>query len=58
MEWINDALALLLLGVGTLLGLAAKKRRFDRTNVFGVECFPSFAARFWSRLTDELLKKG
>jgi hypothetical protein len=49
MDWIIDTFAMLLLGVGTMLGLAGGKRRFDRTNAFGIERFPTFGAKLRSR---------
>ena len=58
MNSIYDLVGLLLLGAGITLGLTASKRRFDRTNAFGVERFPSFGAKLRSRSGDYVLKGG
>jgi len=58
MNSIYDLMGLLLLGAGIALGLTASKRRFARTNRFGIERFSSFAAKLRSRSGDYLLKGG
>ena len=37
-----DLTGLLLIAVGVFLGYQARRRRFDRTNVFGVERSPTY----------------
>jgi len=58
MNSILDLVALLLLGAGIAIGLAAKRRRFDRTNAFGIKRFPTFGAKLQSRSGDYLLIGG
>ena len=58
MNSIYDLVGLLLLGAGTACGLTASKRRFDRTNPFGVERFPTFGGKLRTRSADYLLKGG
>ena len=58
MNLIYDFVGLLLLGAGITLGITASKRRFDRTNRFGIERFPTFGAKLRSRSGDYLLKGG
>ena len=49
MEWTLDFGALALLVAGTLLGFKVRQRRFNRTNAFGVERFPSFGEKVRAR---------
>jgi hypothetical protein len=56
MTWMDDSLGLLLLAAGTTFALKAKKRRFDRTNEFGIERFPTFWGKFRNRSVDLALK--
>jgi hypothetical protein len=56
MNWMSDAFGALLLVAGLAIGLAAKKRRFDRTNAFGMERFPTFGAKLRIRSGDYVLK--
>jgi hypothetical protein len=46
MVWGAEYVGSLLLVLGVALMLARRKRRFDRTNQFGVEQFPSY----WKKL--------
>jgi len=52
---LTDVIGLVLLAAGIASGLTAKTRRFDRTNQFGIERFPSFGAKLRSRSGDYLL---
>ena len=52
MDFISDYLAWILIVVGAMLALKAKKRKFDRTNQHGVERFPSFWAKLRARTAD------
>ncbi len=52
MDWTSDILGLLLLVAGTSFGIAAKKRKFDRTNALGVERHASFWAKLRNRSGD------
>lgn len=58
MEWTVDLFALLLLFVGGVLGMKARKRKFDRTNPYGVERFPSYMTKVASRAKDHVLNGG
>ena len=55
MDLIAGYLAWILIVVGALLALKAKKRKFDRTNQHGVERFPSFWAKLRARTADFML---
>ena len=50
MGWGAEYIGALLLALGLALTLAKRKRRFDRTNPFGVEQFPSY----WGKLSDNI----
>ena len=58
MNSIYDLIGLLLLGAAFVLALIAKRRRFDRTNAFGIERFPSFGAKLRGQSGDYPLKGG
>ena len=47
MDWGAEYIGMLLLALGVALTLARRKRRFDRTNPFGVEQFSSY----WGKLS-------
>ncbi len=55
MDWTGDVFAVCLLAAGATLGIVAKKRRFDRTNEFGVQRFASFSRKLRGRTADYLL---
>ena len=55
MDWGGDLFGLALLIAGGVLGVWAKKRKFERTNQFGVERFPSFWGKVRARLKDIFL---
>lgn len=43
---------IILLAIGTLLALRARKRRFNRTNRFAVEQFSSYSVKLRARAVD------
>lgn len=51
-----EYIAVLLLLAGIALLLAYRKRRFDRTNQFGVERFPNYGAKLRERAMDGTLR--
>lgn len=53
MGWGAEYIGALLLALGVALTLATRKRRFDRTNQFGVEQFQSY----WDKLGTQI-KEG
>ncbi len=55
MDWGGDFFGLALLIAGGVLGVWAKKRKFDRTNQFGVERFSSFWGKVRVNIKDLLL---
>ena len=55
MEWGAEYVGSILLVVGALLALWKRKRKFDRTNSFGVEQFSDFWGKLGARLKDGLL---
>ncbi len=58
MDWAVDLIGLLLLIAGGALGIKARKRKFDRTNPFGVERFPSYLTKMASKTKDQVLTGG
>ena len=58
MDWTADLIGLLLLLVGGVLGMKARKRKFDRTNSYGVERFPSYMTKVASKEKDHVLNGG
>ena len=58
MDLTSDIAGMLLLVAGVWLGILAKQRRFNRTNEFGVERFPSFWTRVMQRSQDYSLVGG
>lgn len=58
MDWIADLIGLLLLLAGGVLGMKARKRKFDRTNQYGVERFPSYMTKVVSKTKDHILNSG
>ena len=53
-----DLIGLLLLLAGGVFGLKSKRRRFDRTNRFGVERFPDFLHKVVNKTVDRVLNGG
>lgn len=51
-----EYIAVLLLLAGIALLLAYRKRRFDRTNQFGVERFPNYGEKLRERAMDGTLR--
>lgn len=50
-----EYIAALFLLIGIVLMFARRKRRFDRTNQFGIERFPSYGAKLGERAKDGAL---
>ncbi len=53
-----EFLGLLLLAAGVLLALWRRKRKFDRTNAFGIEQFPSYFRKLVAGAKDGMLGGG
>lgn len=51
-NWGADAFGVFLLVLGVFLMLRFRKRRFDRTNAFGVEEFPSYWSKIGAKAKD------
>lgn len=58
MNFGADLVAALTMIAGAALAFKARKRKFDRTNEYGVERFPSFSAKVKSTSRDFALKAG
>lgn len=56
MDWSSDGIGFALLGIGTCLTLWFRKRRFDRTNAFGVQRFSNFWSMIAARTKDLVLE--
>lgn len=56
MDWGAEYIGALLLTLGVALTLTRRKRRFDRTNQFGVEQFPSYWDKLGTNIKDGLLR--
>lgn len=56
MRWGAEFIGVIFLALGVALTLARRKRRFDRTNQFGVEQFPSYWSKLGANLKDGLLR--
>ena len=52
----NDAVGLLLAAIGAVLALGFKRRKFSRTNAYGVQSFPSFTAKVRAQTADRLMR--
>lgn len=55
MEWGADLIGIALLVIGAILGFQRRRRKFDRTNEFGVEQFQSYGGKLGARFKDGLL---
>ena len=55
MNWGVDLMGVALVAIGAALGLKKRKRKFDRTNEFGVERFRSYGGKSRSRFKDGVL---
>ena len=55
MNYILDLVGAALILFGLYCIYRTKKRRFDRTNAFGVQQFPSYAGKVKDRLGDTIL---
>ena len=55
MNWGTDLTGAALVAIGAGLWLKRRKRKFDRTNEFGVERFPSYGGKLRSRFKDGFL---
>ena len=58
MDWTADLMGLLLLVAGGFLGMKARKRKFDRTNPYGVARFPNYLTKVTSKTKDYVLSGG
>jgi len=58
MDWAADLIALLLMAAGVVLDMKARKRKFDRTNAFGVEFSPTFLTKLASKTKDQVFNCG
>ena len=56
MRWGAEFIGVIFLALGVALTLARRKRRFDRTNQFGIEQFPNYWSKLRSNLKDGLLR--
>ena len=56
MAWGAEYAGILLLALGAALTLARRKRRFDRTNQFGVEQFSSYWVKLGVNIKDGALR--
>lgn len=52
MDWSSDIVSVLLLILGAIFGISAKKRKYERTNALGIERFASFWAMVRGRTGD------
>jgi hypothetical protein len=55
MNWGADLIGVVFVALGALLGLKGRKRKFDRTNEFGVERFRSYGGKLRARFKDGFL---
>ena len=58
MDWGAGYFGTVLVIVGGLLALLKRKRRFDRTNQFGVEQFPSYRRKLATTSMDRIIGFG
>lgn len=56
MRWGAEYIGAIFLALGVALTLARRKRRFDRTNQFGIEQFPSHWSKLRANLKDGLFR--
>ena len=56
MGWGAEYVGALLLALGAALTLVSRKRRFDRTNQFGVEQFASYWYKLGTQIKEGLLR--
>ena len=56
MNWGADLMGAALVAIGAGLWLKRRKRKFDRTNEFGVERFRSYGGKLRSRFKDGFLR--
>ncbi|MEO6064330.1 MAG: hypothetical protein ABIP49_00925, partial [Lysobacterales bacterium] len=52
----SDVVGLFLAALGVALALWFKRRRFNRTNAYGVQSFPSFTAKVRAQTADRLMR--
>lgn len=50
-----DFVGAVLLAIGAILLITQRKRRFERTNKFGIERFPGFWAKLKALSSDRLI---
>ena len=58
MEWGAEYIGAILVAIGALLTLWRRKRKFDRTNPYGIEQFSDFWGKLGARTKDWLLRLG
>jgi hypothetical protein len=58
MDWGAEYVGIVLLAVAGLLAYWKQKRKFDRTNQYGVEQFPSYGRKVRARTMEGLLAFG
>ena len=58
MDWTADLIGLLLLLAGGVQAMKARKRKFDRTNPYGVERFPNYLKKVASKIKDQVFTCG
>ena len=58
MDWGAGYIGTVLVIGGALLALWKRKRRFDRTNPFGVEQFPSYRRKLGATFLDRIVGFG
>jgi len=56
MAWGTEYIGALLIALGIVLTLVRRKRRFDRTNKFGIEQFPSYWEKLGTDFRDGLYR--
>ena len=58
MDWGAEYVGMFLLAVAALLAYWKRKRKFDRTNQYGIEQFPSYGRKVRARTTEGVLGFG
>ena len=54
-DWGSDTLGLVLLGIGGIVIFRLKKKRFNRTNHYGVQQYSSYWAKLAALIKEKLL---
>jgi hypothetical protein len=58
MDWGAECVGMILLAAAGLLAYWRRKRKFDRTNQYGIEQFPSYGRKVRARTAEGLLGFG